>query len=85
MALSFPVNPSGGDTYTDDCNNLWVYDDADNKWTIKPPAFTLDGTSDNIWVRDTTTGVISPRNANDELNMGSQLGDIDLTNFPEMT
>lgn len=88
MALDFPPNdtdptpPSDGDQYTDDCGGVWVYDSTDNKWTVQPP-----DSPDNIWERDASsgTGIISPVNSNDELNMGTKSSDINLSDFPEAT
>jgi len=81
MALDFPQGVGGGTTWDDPCGNEWVYDDADNKWTIRPPAFDFpDVDPDVIWVRQGTT--IMPRTEGDTLNMGTQNSDIDLTNFP---
>ena len=88
MALDFPPNadnpdnPETGDEYTDDCGNIWVYDETDNKWTVQAP----DGAvGDAIWERDASsgTGVISPVNATDELNMGTKTGNINLDDFQE--
>ena len=31
MALNFPQGVGGGTTWEDDCGNIWVYDDTDNK------------------------------------------------------
>ena len=85
MTLDFPQGVGGGTTWDDPCGNEWVYDDADNKWTIRPPAFEFpDVDPDSIWARD-ANGVITPINAGDELNMGEQNANIDLTNFPERT
>ena len=89
MALDFPPNstdptpPSDGDEYTDDCGNIWVYDSTDNKWTVQAPA----NTEDAIWERDASsgTGVISPVNITDELNMGTKDSNINLSDFPEAT
>jgi hypothetical protein len=87
MALDFPPNadnpdnPETGDEYTDDCGNIWVYDATDNKWTVQAPANTQAA----IWERDASsgTGVISPVNATDELNMGTKTGNINLNDFQE--
>ena len=85
MALNFPQGVAGGTTWEDDCGNIWVYDATDNKWTIDPPEFDFpDVDPDSIWARQ-VDGTISPINAGDMLDMGSQNSDIDLTNFPEKT
>ena len=85
MALNFPQGVGGGTTWEDDCGNIWVYDSADNKWTIDPPEFNFpDVDPDSIWARQ-ADGTISPINAGDTLDMGSQNSDIDLNNFPEKT
>lgn len=81
MALDFPSSPDDGAEYTDDCGNIWVYDETDNKWTVQAPESEDDG----IWKRDATsgTGVISPVNTKDLLNMGTESGNINLSDFPE--
>ena len=86
MALNFP-NPPGatGTTWEDDCGNIWVYDATDNKWSIRPPEFDFpDVDPDSIWAR-AADGTITPINAGDNLDMGVQNAEIDLTNFPEKT
>ena len=85
MALDFPTGIAGGTIYEDDCGNEWVYDSAANKWTIDPPQFELpDVDPDSIWARN-ADGQITPINPGDELNMGIQNSQIDLTDFPEKT
>lgn len=85
MALDFPTGVPGGTTYEDDCGNEWVYEATANKWTIDPPEFEFpDVDPDTIWARD-VNGQITPINAGDELNMGIQNSQIDLTDFPEKT
>ena len=82
MALDFPQGVANGTTWEDDCGNVWVYDSTDDKWTIRPPEFEFpDVDPDSIWARAGNT--ITPINAGDTLDMGSQNSDIDLTNFPE--
>ena len=84
MALNFPQGVAGGTTWEDDCGNVWVYDNTDDKWTIRPPEFEFpDVDPDSIWAR--TGSTISPINAGDMLDMGAQNSDIDLVNFPEKT
>jgi hypothetical protein len=84
MALDFPTGVPGGTTWEDDCGNEWVYDSTDNKWTIHPPTFDFpDVDPDSIWARTGTT--ITPINAGDTLNMGTQNAEIDINNFPEKT
>jgi hypothetical protein len=75
MALDFP---SDGSDYTDDCGNVWKYNETDNSWSIAAPIVEVD--PDSIWKR--TNGVIEPQHANDTLDMGNTSGDIDLQNFP---
>ncbi len=83
MTLNFPINPPNGQTYEDSCDNTWVYNKTENSWTIDPPEFEFpDVDPDSIWARD-STGQITPINAGDELNMGINNSDIDLTDFPE--
>ena len=91
MALDFPPNstdpnpPQNGDEWKDDCGNNWVYDSTDNKWTIDPPEFDFpDVDPDSIWAR-TAGGEITPINADDVLNMGTQNSDINLEDFQEAT
>jgi hypothetical protein len=85
MALDFPTGVPGGTIYEDDCGNEWVYEATANKWTIDPPEFELpDVDPDSIWARD-AAGQITPINPGDELNMGIQNSQIDLTDFPEKT
>lgn len=83
MTLDFPTGQPNGHTYIDDCGNIWVYDSTLNSWTIDPPEFEFpDVDPDTIWARD-ADGQITPINAGDELNMGINNADIDLTDFPE--
>lgn len=83
MALDFPIAPPNGQTYEDSCGNTWVYNNTENSWTIDPPEFEFpDVDPDTIWARD-LTGKITPINPGDELNMGINNSDIDLTDFPE--
>ncbi len=83
MTLNFPITPPNGQTYEDSCGNSWVYNSTENSWTIDPPDFEFpDVDPDSIWARD-AQGQITPINSGDELNMGIQNSQIDLTNFPE--
>jgi hypothetical protein len=91
MALNFPAPPQAtGTTWNDPCGNVWVAENVTDtegnnvlKWTIRPPEFDFpDVDPDSIWARQ-ADGTISPINAGDMLDMGSQNSDIDLTNFPE--
>jgi hypothetical protein len=84
MSLDFPTPPpANGGQYIDDCGNVWVYDDTDNKWTLKAPVVDVD--PDSIWVRDTGTGKIKPINSGDDLDMAAVAGNIDVQSFPEIT
>ena len=83
MALDFPNNPNPGDSYTDDCGNEWIYNAVDNSWSINAPTFEFpDVDPDSIWAR-AADGTITPINADDVLNMGTQNSDINLSDFPE--
>ena len=83
MALDFPDSPQPGESYIDDCGNEWIYNAVDNSWTINPPAFDFpDVDPDSIWAR-ANDGTITPINADDVLNMGTQNSDINLSDFPE--
>jgi len=83
MALDFPDNPNPGDSHIDDCGNEWIYNAVDNSWSINPPAFEFpDVDPDSIWAR-AADGTITPINASDVLNMGTQNSDINLSDFPE--
>ena len=81
MALDFPTGVPDGTTYEDDCGNDWVYEATANKWTIIE---SPDVDPDTIWARD-VNGQITPVNSGDELNMGIQNSQINLTDFPEKT
>ena len=82
MALNFPNPPTDGQEWEDPCNNWWVYDGKDNKWTLKPtvPDISVDTTS-TFWRRDGTK--ISPAREGDDLDMATKPNqNIDFTNFP---
>ena len=86
MTLNLPINPPSGMTYDDGCGNIWVYNSNYNSWTIDKPILPpIDNIPANaIWAR-TKDGAITSVRTEEELNLGSNNSQLDVSSFPEKT